>query len=172
MRGRFTTWTRIRVNLQHVPEALRPPQEALDPDDAPRNRGLTARAARAEDLLELVRRRDLELIVAAVLLCRHSSSRRCRRRISCTGYDEAAGRCQASFGQIDWAVESALHAVDLPDFACQRDDVGRVLDELHRRGQVQTIRHHRERTVMVHAEERAGIGQRRRSRRSAAEFTL
>jgi len=33
MRGRFHTWTRIRVNLQHVPEALRPPQEALDPDD-------------------------------------------------------------------------------------------------------------------------------------------
>ena len=35
MRGRFTTWTRIRVNLQHVPEKLRPPQEPLDPDDAP-----------------------------------------------------------------------------------------------------------------------------------------
>jgi DNA ligase D-like protein (predicted polymerase) len=33
MRGRFRTWTRIRVNLQHVPEALRPTQEALDPDD-------------------------------------------------------------------------------------------------------------------------------------------
>jgi len=33
MRGRFRTWTRIRVNLQHVPEALRPAQEALDPDD-------------------------------------------------------------------------------------------------------------------------------------------
>jgi DNA ligase D-like protein (predicted polymerase) len=33
MRGRFTTWTRIRVNLQHVPEALRPAQESLDPDD-------------------------------------------------------------------------------------------------------------------------------------------
>ena len=33
MRGRWTTWTRIRVNLQHVPEALRPPQEALDPDE-------------------------------------------------------------------------------------------------------------------------------------------
>jgi DNA ligase D-like protein (predicted polymerase) len=32
MRGRFHTWTRIRVNLQHVPEALRPAQEALDPD--------------------------------------------------------------------------------------------------------------------------------------------
>jgi hypothetical protein len=33
MRGRFTTWTRIRVNLQHVPAALRPAQEPLDPDD-------------------------------------------------------------------------------------------------------------------------------------------
>jgi DNA ligase D-like protein (predicted polymerase) len=33
MRGRFTTWTRVRVNLQHVPATLRPPQEALDPDD-------------------------------------------------------------------------------------------------------------------------------------------
>ena len=35
MRGRFHTWTRIRVNLQHVPVALRPAQEALDPDDTP-----------------------------------------------------------------------------------------------------------------------------------------
>ena len=35
MRGRFHTWTRIRVNLQHVPDALRPDQEALDPDDQP-----------------------------------------------------------------------------------------------------------------------------------------
>ncbi len=33
MRGRFHTWTRIRVNLQHVPEELRPAQEALDPDE-------------------------------------------------------------------------------------------------------------------------------------------
>jgi hypothetical protein len=32
MRGRFRTWTRIRVNLEHVPPELRPPQEALDPD--------------------------------------------------------------------------------------------------------------------------------------------
>jgi bifunctional non-homologous end joining protein LigD len=30
MRGRYTAWYRIRVNLQHVPEALRPPQEPLD----------------------------------------------------------------------------------------------------------------------------------------------
>ena len=35
MRGRFHTWTRIRVNLQHVPPELRPPQEALDPDETP-----------------------------------------------------------------------------------------------------------------------------------------
>ena len=35
MRGRFSTWTRIRINLQHVPEALRPGQEPLDPDDMP-----------------------------------------------------------------------------------------------------------------------------------------
>jgi bifunctional non-homologous end joining protein LigD len=36
MRGRFHTWTRIRVNLQHVPETLRPPQEPLDPDAPPK----------------------------------------------------------------------------------------------------------------------------------------
>jgi DNA ligase D-like protein (predicted polymerase) len=35
MRGRFHTWTRVRINLQHVPEPLRPAQEALDPDDDP-----------------------------------------------------------------------------------------------------------------------------------------
>src|SRR5688572_5747478 len=36
MRGRSHTWTRIRINLEHVPEALRPPQGPLDPDDAPK----------------------------------------------------------------------------------------------------------------------------------------
>ena len=33
MRGRFRTWTRVRINLQHGPEHLRPAQEALDPDE-------------------------------------------------------------------------------------------------------------------------------------------
>jgi bifunctional non-homologous end joining protein LigD len=33
MRGRSSTWTRIRVNLQHVPPNLRPDQEPLDPDE-------------------------------------------------------------------------------------------------------------------------------------------
>ena len=35
MRGRFSTWTRIRLNLEHVPADIRPAQEALDPDDTP-----------------------------------------------------------------------------------------------------------------------------------------
>ena len=35
MRGRSSTWTRIRINLRHVPEALRPSQETPDPDDDP-----------------------------------------------------------------------------------------------------------------------------------------
>jgi hypothetical protein len=33
MRGRSSTWTRVRVNLQHVPAKLRPAQEPLDPDE-------------------------------------------------------------------------------------------------------------------------------------------
>jgi bifunctional non-homologous end joining protein LigD len=37
MRGRHTTWTRVRVNLEHVPDPLRPPQEPLDPDAGPRD---------------------------------------------------------------------------------------------------------------------------------------
>jgi bifunctional non-homologous end joining protein LigD len=35
MRGRSSTWTRVRINLEHVPEALRPAPEPPDPDDAP-----------------------------------------------------------------------------------------------------------------------------------------
>jgi DNA ligase D-like protein (predicted polymerase) len=35
MRGRSATWTRIRINLQHVPEAERPTQEALEVDYDP-----------------------------------------------------------------------------------------------------------------------------------------
>ncbi len=36
MRGRSSSWTRIRVNLRHVPEAERPPQETPDPDYDPK----------------------------------------------------------------------------------------------------------------------------------------
>ncbi len=35
MRGSAYVWYRIRVNLRHVPEELRPPQETPDPDDDP-----------------------------------------------------------------------------------------------------------------------------------------
>ena len=35
MRGRSTTWTRIRINLCHVPEAERPPEEPPEPDYDP-----------------------------------------------------------------------------------------------------------------------------------------
>jgi DNA ligase D-like protein (predicted polymerase) len=35
MRGRSTTWTRVRVNLRHVPEAERPAEEPPDPDYDP-----------------------------------------------------------------------------------------------------------------------------------------
>jgi hypothetical protein len=42
MRGRSSTWTRVRVNLRHVPEATRPPQETPDPDDDPTREWRTA----------------------------------------------------------------------------------------------------------------------------------
>ena len=35
MRGRSSTWTRIRLNLRHVPPELRPPQEELEVDYDP-----------------------------------------------------------------------------------------------------------------------------------------
>jgi bifunctional non-homologous end joining protein LigD len=35
MRGRSSTWTRIRVNLRNVPEAERPPEQTPDPDYDP-----------------------------------------------------------------------------------------------------------------------------------------
>jgi hypothetical protein len=35
MRGRYTAWWRIRVNLEHVPEEKRPAQAPLDPDYEP-----------------------------------------------------------------------------------------------------------------------------------------
>jgi hypothetical protein len=43
MRGRSSTWTRVRLNLRNVPEAERPPQEALEVDFDP-----WKRAGRAE----------------------------------------------------------------------------------------------------------------------------
>ncbi len=39
MRGSSYVWYRIRINLRHVPETLRPAQAAPDPDDAPTREG-------------------------------------------------------------------------------------------------------------------------------------
>jgi DNA ligase D-like protein (predicted polymerase) len=52
MRGRSSTWTRVRVNLRNVPESLRPPAETPDPDDDPTREWRTLRkrsAANTED---------------------------------------------------------------------------------------------------------------------------
>ncbi|HYU52019.1 MAG TPA: DNA polymerase domain-containing protein [Gemmatimonadaceae bacterium] len=46
MRGRSSTWTRIRVNLRNVPEKIRPPQETPDPDDDPTRAWREARGKR------------------------------------------------------------------------------------------------------------------------------
>ena len=48
MRGRSSTWTRIRVNLRNVPEALRPSQETPDPDDDPTREWRTWRASKQD----------------------------------------------------------------------------------------------------------------------------
>ena len=47
MRGRSSTWTRIRVNLRNVPETLRPPQETPDPDDDPTREWREAKGTRS-----------------------------------------------------------------------------------------------------------------------------
>jgi hypothetical protein len=49
MRGRSSTWTRVRVNLRHVPEALRPPEETPDPDDDPTREWRAKRASKKEE---------------------------------------------------------------------------------------------------------------------------
>jgi DNA ligase D-like protein (predicted polymerase) len=46
MRGRSSTWTRIRVNLRHISEDMRPAQEAPDPDDDPTRQWREMRAAK------------------------------------------------------------------------------------------------------------------------------
>jgi bifunctional non-homologous end joining protein LigD len=46
MRGRSSTWTRIRVNLRNVPEKDRPAQETPDPDDDPTRAWREARGKR------------------------------------------------------------------------------------------------------------------------------
>jgi DNA ligase D-like protein (predicted polymerase) len=49
MRGRSSTWTRIRINLRNVPEAMRPQQETPDPDDDPTREWRDGRKAKKKD---------------------------------------------------------------------------------------------------------------------------
>ena len=51
MRGRSSTWTRIRVNLRHVPEEIRPAQGTPDPDEDPTRewRDLKARSSKKKE---------------------------------------------------------------------------------------------------------------------------
>ena len=49
MRGRSSTWTRIRVNLRNVPEKSRPPQETPDPDDDPTREWRAMHRKRGQD---------------------------------------------------------------------------------------------------------------------------
>ena len=44
MRGRSSTWTRVRINLRNVPDQIRPVQETPDPDDDPTRAWREARA--------------------------------------------------------------------------------------------------------------------------------
>ena len=46
MRGRSSTWTRIRLNLRHVPEELRPADEKPEPDEDPTREWRTLHASK------------------------------------------------------------------------------------------------------------------------------
>ena len=48
MRGRSSTWTRIRLNLRHVPEAKRPAPEPPDPDYDPAVEWQTNRTSKGD----------------------------------------------------------------------------------------------------------------------------
>jgi DNA ligase D-like protein (predicted polymerase) len=49
MRGRSSTWTRVRVNLRNVPDELRPQQETPDPDDDPTREWRSRRASKQHE---------------------------------------------------------------------------------------------------------------------------
>lgn len=49
MRGRSSTWTRIRINLRNVPEKIRPAQETPDPDDDPTREWRAMHRQRGQD---------------------------------------------------------------------------------------------------------------------------
>ena len=107
MRGRFHTWTRVRVNLQHVPEDLRPPQEVLDPNEEtggwgpPNNSKVPERPApKAERAIEILAQPSSPApwrrVALAVTLTFRKTSRRSRRRRSRCSFDPSEDRCCSS----------------------------------------------------------------------------
>ena len=86
MRGRSSLWYRVRVNLTHVPEADRPPQEKLDPDYDPwagfewPDRSGPARARAAQGGAELLSRAPSQRTAAPVDRERRRSSPPSQRR--------------------------------------------------------------------------------------------
>jgi len=49
MRGKSSSWTRIRINLRNVPEDRRPPQETPEPDDDPTREWRTKRSPKKQE---------------------------------------------------------------------------------------------------------------------------
>lgn len=49
MRGRSSTWTRVRVNLRHVPETMWPLDETPDPDDDPTKKTRLPRSVKKQN---------------------------------------------------------------------------------------------------------------------------
>ncbi len=71
MRGSSSVWYRIRINLRHIPEDQRPPQETPDPDDDPTRSWREAPRKRHQptsrkDRHQLLRRHHLELRIRAI----------------------------------------------------------------------------------------------------------
>ena len=48
MRGRSSSWTRVRINLRNIPEDVRPHQETPDPDDDPTREWRAKRSAKQQ----------------------------------------------------------------------------------------------------------------------------
>jgi hypothetical protein len=48
MRGRSSSWTRVRINLRNIPEDVRPHQEIPDPDDDPTREWRAKRSAKQQ----------------------------------------------------------------------------------------------------------------------------
>ncbi len=59
MRGRSTIWYRIRINLRHVPEELRPPQGTPYPDDDPTREDQVSSRTHRRKLNKLIRRAEI-----------------------------------------------------------------------------------------------------------------